>query len=140
VHAYTMKHTVGVAVWRGLAVGQMEPRNLYFIDSYLRNLSSVKLRCYTVCYVNERTGGHELTIRTNSCGLSLIVVMCPKAVRTGRKSNVNGKMCWIYWLSCSHCSSFPLGLATVTGIGCLQPWHISSKAFGSLNMPSLLSE
>ena len=25
VHAYTMKHTVGVAVWRGLAVGQMEP-------------------------------------------------------------------------------------------------------------------
>jgi len=25
VHAYTMKHTVGVAVWRGLAVGQIEP-------------------------------------------------------------------------------------------------------------------
>ena len=50
-HAYTMKHTVGVAVWRGLAVGQMEPRNLFnenFVDSYLRNLSSVKLRRYTV--------------------------------------------------------------------------------------------
>jgi len=50
-HAYTMKHTVGVAVWRGLAVGQMEPRNLFnenFVDSYPRNLSSAKLRRYTV--------------------------------------------------------------------------------------------
>jgi len=48
-HAYTMKHTVGV--WRGLVVGQMEPRNLFnrnFVDSYLWNLSSTKLRCYTV--------------------------------------------------------------------------------------------
>ena len=46
-----MKHTVGVAVWRGLAVGQMEPRNLFnenFVDSYPRNLSSAKLRRYTV--------------------------------------------------------------------------------------------
>jgi len=36
-HAYTMKHTVGVAVWRGLVVGQMEPRNLFnenFVESY----------------------------------------------------------------------------------------------------------
>jgi len=35
-----MKHTVGVTVWRGLAVGQMEPRNLFnenFVDSYPRN-------------------------------------------------------------------------------------------------------
>ena len=50
-HAYTMKHTVGVAVWRGLPVGQMEPRNLFnenFVDSYPRNLSSAKLRRYTV--------------------------------------------------------------------------------------------
>jgi len=50
-HAYAMKHTVGVAVWRGLAVGQMEPRNLFnenFVESYPRNLSSVKLRRYTV--------------------------------------------------------------------------------------------
>ena len=49
-HAYTMKHAVGVAVWRGLAVGQMEPRNLFnenFVDNYLRNLSSAKLRRYT---------------------------------------------------------------------------------------------
>jgi len=51
VHAYTMKHTVGVAVWRGLAVGQMESQNLFnenFVDSYPRNLSSEKLRHYTV--------------------------------------------------------------------------------------------
>ena len=46
-----MKHTVGAAVWRGLPVGQMEPRNLFnenFVDSYPRNLSSAKLRRYTV--------------------------------------------------------------------------------------------
>jgi len=46
-----MKHTVGVAVWRGFAVGQMEPQNLFnekFVDSYARNLSSAKLRRYTV--------------------------------------------------------------------------------------------
>ena len=52
MHAYTMKYTVGMAVWRGLPVGQMEPRNLFnenFVDSYLRNLSSMKLRQYTVC-------------------------------------------------------------------------------------------
>ena len=50
-HPYTMKSIVGVAVWRGLAVGQMEPRNLFnenFVDSYPRNLSSAKLRRYTV--------------------------------------------------------------------------------------------
>jgi len=46
-----------VAVWRGLAVGQMEPRNLFnenFVDSYLRNLSSVKLRRYTVSLERRR--------------------------------------------------------------------------------------
>ena len=46
-----LKHTVGVAVWRGLPVGQMEPRNLFnknFVDSYPWNLSSMKLRCYMV--------------------------------------------------------------------------------------------
>jgi len=40
VHAYAIKHTAGVAVWRGLAVEQMEPRNLFnenFVDSYPRN-------------------------------------------------------------------------------------------------------
>ena len=44
-HAYTMKHTVGVAVWRGLAVGQMEPWNLFnenFVDSYLWNLGAIR--------------------------------------------------------------------------------------------------
>jgi len=54
-----VKHTVGVAVWRGLAVGQMEPRNLInenFADSYPRNLSSAKLRRYTVlgCAQNRK--------------------------------------------------------------------------------------
>jgi len=51
MYVYTIKHTVGVAVWRGLAVGQMEPQNLFnknFADSYLRNLSSAKLRRYMV--------------------------------------------------------------------------------------------
>ena len=39
VRAYTMKHTVGVAVFRGFPVGQMEPRNLFnenFLESYPR--------------------------------------------------------------------------------------------------------
>ena len=59
MYAYTMKHTVGVAVWKGLAVGQMEPRNLFnenFVDSYPRNLCSAKLRCYTVWEYNVADG------------------------------------------------------------------------------------
>ena len=40
-HAYsTMKHTVDVAVYRGLPVGQMEPQYLFnenFVESYPRN-------------------------------------------------------------------------------------------------------
>jgi len=54
VRVYTMKHTAGVAVWRGLAVGQMELQNLFnenFVDSYQRNLSSTKLRRYTIFHV-----------------------------------------------------------------------------------------
>jgi len=65
VHAYTMKHTAGVAVWRGLAVhvGQnlMELRNLFnenFVDSYPRVLNSAKLRRYTVnghCIISQKS-------------------------------------------------------------------------------------
>jgi len=48
-----MKHNVGVAVWRGVAVGQMEPRNLFnenFVDSYPRNFKFHEIK---VLYARE---------------------------------------------------------------------------------------
>jgi len=67
-----MKHTVGVAVWRGLAVGQMEPRNLFsenFVDSYPRNLSSAKFSGRQLQCLLKSSLGQELNmcLTVNEC-------------------------------------------------------------------------